>query len=55
MSYSEHTNHVVKKELTMVDSDTFLTTLYVIVDEYCKSDLAAAPPRHGPQASLPPQ
>ena len=36
----------------MVDIDTFLTTLYVIVDEYCKSDLAAQAPRHGPPASL---
>jgi hypothetical protein len=35
----------------MVDEDTFLTTLYVMVDDFCKSEL---PPegRRGPDASL---
>ena len=35
----------------MVDTDTFLTTLYVMVNNFCKSEL---PPevRPGPQASL---
>jgi Transposase DDE domain len=35
----------------MVDVDTFLTTLYVMVDDFCK---AALPPEHrpGPQAAL---
>lgn len=35
----------------MVDVDTFLTTLYVMVDDFCK---AALPPAHrpGPQAAL---
>ncbi len=35
----------------MVDVDTFLTTLYVIVDDFCQSH----PPKHrrpGPDASL---
>lgn len=36
----------------MVDIDTFLTTLYVMVDEFCKSQLAAEAPQSGPQASL---
>jgi hypothetical protein len=35
----------------MVDVDTFLTTLYVMVDDFCKASL---PPEHrpGPQATL---
>ena len=35
----------------MVDVDTFLTTLYVMVDDFCKPSL---PPEHhpGPQAAL---
>src|SRR5512143_1139915 len=43
----------LKKSLTMVDSDTFLTTLYVMIDDFCKSHLA---PKHrgGAPASLPP-
>jgi hypothetical protein len=36
----------------MLDIDTDLPTLYVIVDEYCKSGLPAEPPHHGPHASL---
>jgi hypothetical protein len=36
----------------MIDIDTFLTTLYVIVDEYCKSELPAETAQSGPQASL---
>jgi hypothetical protein len=39
----------------MVDVDTFLTTLYVMVDDFCHSHLPTAPtPRRkpGPQASL---
>lgn len=36
----------------MVDIETFLTTLYVIVDEYCKSELPAEGAAHGPEASL---
>jgi hypothetical protein len=36
----------------MVDIDTDLPTLYVIVDEYCKSEQPAESPRPGPQASL---
>src|SRR5919109_4808471 len=35
----------------MVDVDTFLTTLYVMVDDFCKASLP--PERHpGPQATL---
>jgi hypothetical protein len=35
----------------MVDTDTFLATLYVVVDDFCKSQL---PPqtRQGPETSL---
>src|SRR5438105_9926113 len=36
----------------MVDIDTDLPTLYVIVDEYCKSELPTEPPHRGSQASL---
>jgi Transposase DDE domain len=36
----------------MVDIETFLTTLYVIVDEYCKSELTTEQPQRGPQAAL---
>ena len=35
----------------MVDTDTFLTTLYVMVDEFCQSQLPAESHR-GPQAAL---
>jgi hypothetical protein len=37
----------------MVDSDTFLTTLYVMIDDFCKSHLAAEH-RGGAPASLTP-
>ena len=36
----------------MVDIDTFLTTLYVTVDEYCKWELPAEASHPGPHASL---
>ena len=38
----------------MVDVDTFLTTLYVMVDDFCHSHLPTAPTpkKPGPQASL---
>jgi len=35
----------------MVDTDTFLTTLYVMVDDFCKSQLSPEK-RPGPEASL---
>ena len=35
----------------MVDVDTFLTTLYVMVDDFCKASLPPEP-RPGPQAAL---
>jgi hypothetical protein len=37
----------------MIDTDTFLTTLYVIVDDFCKASLPSEP-RPGPQAALSP-
>src|SRR5512144_455118 len=42
-----------KRSLTLVDSDTFLTTWYVTIDDFCKSHL---PPEHrgGAPASLTP-
>jgi hypothetical protein len=36
----------------MVDIETFLTTLYVMIDEYCKSEVPAEASHPGPQASL---
>ncbi len=36
----------------MVDVDTFLTTLYVIADDFCQSRLSERPCRPGPKASL---
>jgi hypothetical protein len=36
----------------MVDVDTFLTTLYVRVDDFCQSRLSERPCRPGPEASL---
>src|SRR5215217_6554124 len=38
----------------MVDVDTFLTTLYVMADDFCQSHLPTAPTpkKPGPQASL---
>jgi hypothetical protein len=37
----------------MVDTDTFLTTLYIMVDDFCKTFLPRARPP-GPQATLSP-
>lgn len=36
----------------MIDLETFLTTLYVIIDDFCQSELAPEQPKPGPQASL---
>ena len=36
----------------MVDTDTFLTTLYVLVDDFCLEHLPAEAPCPGPQPSL---
>src|SRR5689334_19113227 len=36
----------------MIDLETFLTTLYVMVDDFCQSKLADEKPRPGPRASL---
>jgi hypothetical protein len=36
----------------MIDLDTFLTTLYVIVDDFCQSELEPEKPKPGPLASL---
>ena len=35
----------------MVDVDTFLTTLYVMIDDFCKTSLPPEP-HPGPQAAL---
>src|SRR5262245_36693748 len=35
----------------MVDTDTFLTTLYVMIDDFCKTSLPPEQPP-GPQATL---
>ena len=35
----------------MVDTDTFLTTLYVMVDDFCKSELSLEK-EPGPEAAL---
>jgi hypothetical protein len=35
----------------MIDVDTFLTTLYVMVDDFCKFSLPSDP-HPGPQAAL---
>ncbi len=36
----------------MMDIEIFLTTLYVIVDDYCKSQLPAEAIHPGPQITL---
>jgi hypothetical protein len=36
----------------MMDLDTFLTILYVMVDDFCQSDLGQDQPKPGPQTSL---
>jgi hypothetical protein len=36
----------------MIDLDTFLTTLYVMVDDFCQSKRCDEKPRLGPRASL---
>jgi len=36
----------------MIDLETFLTTLYVMVDDFCQSKLGDEKPRPGPHASL---
>ncbi len=35
-----------------MDLDTFLTTLYVIVDDFCQSELEPEQSKPGPLASL---
>jgi hypothetical protein len=36
----------------MLDQDTFLTTLYVMIDDFCREHLAPAPVLNGPPAAL---
>jgi hypothetical protein len=36
----------------MIDLETFLTTLYVMIDDFCQSKLEPEKPKPGPQASL---
>ena len=51
-SYHERYNHtLIGWTLEMLDPDTFLTGLYVMVDECCKTSLPPEPPP-GPQAPL---
>jgi hypothetical protein len=42
------------KELTMIDVDTFITILYVMVDDFCQSKRVDEQSRPGPRASLEP-
>jgi hypothetical protein len=44
--------HLQKKELTMVDVDTFLLIMYVMVDDFCQSKPLETGSRKGPQAAL---
>ncbi len=41
-----------KRSSRMIDIDTFLTTLYVMVDDFCKGQLPVERQRPGPQDSL---
>src|SRR5258708_4490378 len=36
----------------MIDLDTFLTTLYVMIDDFCQSELEPEKPKPGRQAAL---
>lgn len=36
----------------MIDLETFITTLYVMVDDFCQSELEQEQPKPGPQAAL---
>ena len=36
----------------MIDVDTFLTTLYVMIDDFCQSSFAQEKHTPGPMASL---
>lgn len=36
----------------MIDLETFITTLYVMIDDFCQSKLEPEQPKPGPQASL---
>jgi hypothetical protein len=40
------------KELTMIDLETFLTTLYVMADDFCQSQAEPETDRRGPQPAL---
>src|SRR5438445_5721643 len=52
-SYSELTKPIRKKRSSlMIDLDTFITTLYVMVDDFCQSKDEPERPKPGPQASL---
>src|SRR5215471_702158 len=54
ISYSEFKLQTLlkRRELTMVDVDTFLTILYVMIDDFCQRQDEVAPAHPGPQASL---
>jgi hypothetical protein len=50
ISYSElKPKHFRRKELTMVAVDTFITILYVMVDDFCQSQQPTERQRPGPQ------
>jgi hypothetical protein len=52
-SYSELIKPIHKKRSELqIDLDTFLTTLYVMVDDFCQSLLPQEQQKPGPQASL---
>jgi hypothetical protein len=52
-SYSELVKPIPKKRSELqIDLDTFLTTLYIMVDDFCQAALPQEQPKPGPQASL---
>jgi hypothetical protein len=50
--YSEFKRIFPRKELTMIDVDTFITILYVMVDDFCQSQAIQPEAHPGPQATL---
>src|SRR4028118_1623460 len=43
---------LAKGRTAMLDTDTFLTTLYTVADDFCMNCLPPESPRPGPAASL---
>lgn len=52
MIYNVNKQIAFDKEFTMVDPNTFLTTLYVMADDFCKVKLGAERHRQGRRSSL---